>query len=152
MTAVFIVTLLSTFTVPQSGLALAAVQTGSDSSGSGDSGDDDRECSAPLVMRTDNSGSGSDGNEIEGRRLFVRENCYSCHGGFAGGLMCPNLRDDKPNESDVRNVVENGTENGMPPYPHLTEQDIENLCAYFQSLRTRCEPTFFNWWEPVPTQ
>jgi mono/diheme cytochrome c family protein len=93
-----------------------------------------------------------DGNPIEGRRIFVRENCYSCHGGFAGGGFCPSLRVDRPDESDVRQVVEEGTENGMPPFPHLRERDIVNLCAYFQTLRTQHEPTFFHWWEPVPTQ
>ena len=102
------------------------------------------------------SGSGGDdddGNPIEGRRIFVRENCYSCHGGFAGGGFCPSLREDRPDESDVRDVIRNGTENGMPPFPQLNnEVDIENLAAYFQSLRTRREPTFLHWWEPVPTQ
>jgi mono/diheme cytochrome c family protein len=93
-----------------------------------------------------------DGNPIEGRRIFVRENCYSCHGGFAGGGFCPSLREDPPDESDVEDVIEEGTENGMPPFPHLNEEDIENLAAYFQTLRTRREPTFTHWWEPIPTQ
>jgi cytochrome c551 len=109
-------------------------------SGSGDSGSGD-------------SGSGqSNGSEIEGRRIFMRENCYGCHGGFAGGGMCPSLRDPRPDEDEVREVVRNGTRNGMPPFPELTEQDIQNLAAYFQSLRTEREPTFTHWWEPVPTQ
>jgi mono/diheme cytochrome c family protein len=99
------------------------------------------------------SGSGSgDGNEIEGRRIYMRENCYFCHGGFAGGGMCPSLREDPPDESDVEQVIEEGTENSMPPFPHLNEQDIENLAAYFQTLRTQREPTFTHWWEPIPTQ
>lgn len=139
ITAVFTLILLSATTVPPSGLAMAAQQISSSGSGSGDS-----------------SGSGSgdddDGNPIEGRRLFVKENCAYCHGGFAGGLMCPSLREDPPDESDVRDVIEEGTENGMPPFPHLNREDIENLAAYFQTLRTRREPTFTHWWEPVPTQ
>lgn len=101
-------------------------------------------------------GSGDDcdeGSPVEGRRIFVRENCYSCHGGLAGGAMCPSLRgEDRPDESDVEKVIEEGTENGMPRFPHLRERDIVNLCAYFQSLGTRREPTFTHWWEPVPTQ
>jgi cytochrome c551 len=105
---------------------------------------------------SDNSGSGSgdddDGNPIEGRRIFVRENCYSCHGGFAGGGFCPSLRDPRPDEDDVREVIRNGTRNGMPPFPELNEQDIENLAAYFDTLRRDNEPTFLHWWEPVPTQ
>ena len=96
--------------------------------------------------------AGDDGNPIEGRRIFMRENCYVCHGGFAGGGMCPSLRHSRPDDDDVREVVRNGTRNGMPPFPELTEVDIQNLCAYFQSLRTPEEPTFTHWWEPVPTQ
>ncbi len=110
---------------------------------------------AARGSRQSGPGGGDDdegGNLIEGRRIFVRENCYSCHGGFAGGGFCPSLRDDRPDTDDVREVVRNGTPNGMPPFPQLTEVDIRNLGAYFQSLRTRREPTFTHWWEPVPTQ
>jgi mono/diheme cytochrome c family protein len=129
MIALFTLMLLAMVSVPPSGLALAAAH-GTSGSGSGD----------------------DDGNPIEGRRIFVRENCYSCHGGFAGGGFCPSLREDPPDESDVEEVIEEGTENGMPPFPHLKEEDIENLAAYFQTLRTRREPTFTHWWEPIPTQ
>ena len=104
---------------------------------------------ATLASRAD---SCDDGSPVEGRRIFVRENCYSCHGGFAGGGFCPSLREDRPDESDVEKVVREGTETGMPRFPQLRERDIVNLCAYFQSLRTRREPTFTHWWEPVPTQ
>jgi mono/diheme cytochrome c family protein len=82
----------------------------------------------------------------------MRENCYSCHGGLAGGGFCPSLREERPDEDEVREVVRNGTRNGMPPFPELTEVDIRNLAAYFESLRRDCEPTFTHWWEPVPTQ
>ena len=127
MTAVFMLVLLSTTSVPPQGIVLAAAA-------SGDDDDDGR------------------GSPIEGRRIFVRENCYSCHGGFAGGAMCPSLREDPPDRSDVEEVVREGTESGMPPFPELTDRDIQNLAAYFQTLRTRREPTFLHWWEPVPTQ
>jgi mono/diheme cytochrome c family protein len=106
------------------------------------------------ALATSSAGRGdeSNGSPIEGRRIFMRENCYSCHGGFAGGNMCPSLRERKPDDDEVRQVVRNGTRNGMPPFPELTEVDIQNLAAYFESLRTRREPTFTHWWEPVPTQ
>jgi mono/diheme cytochrome c family protein len=114
------------------------------------------EAVAPMAFQSGPGGGDGDddegGNPIEGRRIFVRENCYSCHGGFAGGGFCPSLREDRPDTDDVREVVREGTENGMPPFPQLTEQDIRNLGAYFQSLRTQREPTFTHWWEPVPTQ
>lgn len=88
----------------------------------------------------------------EGRRIFLRENCYICHGGRGGGAMGPNLRSDRPDDDDVEEAVRQGKEKGMPAYPNLTRQDIENLTAYFRTLRTRAEPTFTHWWEPVPSQ
>jgi cytochrome c551 len=88
----------------------------------------------------------------EGRRVFLRENCYGCHGGRAGGGMGPNFRDDRPNSDDVEQAVREGKEGGMPPFPQLTELDIQNLEAYFKSLRSGAEPTFTHWWEPLPSQ
>jgi cytochrome c551 len=88
----------------------------------------------------------------EGRRLFLRENCYGCHGGHGGGGMGPNFRDDRPNKDDVEHAVREGKKGGMPAFPGLTELDIQNLNAYIQSLRTPAEPVFTRWWEPVPSQ
>jgi len=92
------------------------------------------------------------GSPIEGRRIYMRENCYICHGGFVGGGMCPSLRDRRPDYDEVREAVRRGTPSGMPPFPELTDQDIRNIATYFQTLRTRAEPTFTHWWEPIPTQ
>ena len=88
----------------------------------------------------------------EGRRVFLRENCYGCHGGRAGGGMGPNFRDNRPLPSDVVSAVQQGVSTGMPSYPALTLVDIQNLSAYFQSLRTAAEPTFTHWWEAVPSR
>jgi cytochrome c551 len=98
----------------------------------------------------DNDNNG--GSPVEGRRVFLANNCYGCHGGRAGGGMCPNFRDNKPQESDVENAIRQGEPTGMPAFPNLTDQDIKNVAAYFQSLRTPAEPTFTHWWEPVPSQ
>jgi len=88
----------------------------------------------------------------EGRRVYLRENCYGCHGGRAGGGIGPNFRDNVPLYSDVVTAVQVGLSGGMPAYPNVTPLDIQNLSAYFQSLRTPAEPTFTHWWEAVPTQ
>lgn len=95
-----------------------------------------------------------DGDPINGRRVFLRENCYICHGGRAGGGMCPSLREDPPDKSDIDDVIEEGTESGMPSYAgRVSEREIEDLAAYFETLRTPREPTFTHWWEPgVPSQ
>ena len=95
----------------------------------------------------------SDGDPIEGRKIYLRDNCYSCHGNRAEGGMCPNLRNDPPDESDVEEAVQEGKETGMPPFPDLNDQDIADLAAYFESLGTANEPTFTHWWEPgIPTR
>ena len=88
----------------------------------------------------------------EGRRVFLKENCYGCHGGRGGGGQGPNFRSDRPDEDDVKEAVREGKQGGMPAFPNLTSRDIDNLAAYFKTLRTRAEPTFTHWWEAVPTQ
>jgi cytochrome c551 len=88
----------------------------------------------------------------EGRRTFLKENCYGCHGGRGGGGMGPNLRDDRPDAGDVSDAVRQGKPGGMPPFPTLTSRDVTNLAAYFKSLRSNAEPTFTHWWEAVPSQ
>lgn len=85
----------------------------------------------------------------EGRRVYLRENCYGCHGGRAGGGMGPNLRREA---DDVSEAVREGEDGGMPAYPNLSRLDIQNLRAYFRSIRTAAEPTFTHWWEPIPTR
>ena len=93
------------------------------------------------------------GNPINGRKVFLRENCYICHGGRAGGGMCPSFRDDPPDESDVEDFVLNGSRTGMPSFRgRVTSQEIADIAAYFQTLRSAQEPTFTHWWEAVPTQ
>jgi len=94
--------------------------------------------------------NGDDGNPINGRKVFLKANCYICHGGRGGGGMCPSLREDRP---DDKNVVRDGTSSGMPAFENiLTDREIEDVIAYIQTLRTSQEPTFTHWWEAVPTQ
>ena len=91
-----------------------------------------------------------DGNAINGRKVFLKANCYICHGGRGGGGMCPSLREDRPDDDDV---IREGTSSGMPAFRGiLTEREISDVIAYIQSLRTSREPTFTHWWETVPTQ
>lgn len=95
---------------------------------------------------------GGDGDSINGRRLFLSQNCYGCHGRGGGG-MGPSLREDRPHGDDAAGVIRNGTPNGMPPFrDRLNAQEIADLLAYIHSLRSNEEPTFTHWWEPVPTQ
>jgi len=88
----------------------------------------------------------------EGRRAFVRMNCYSCHGGSGhGGTMGPSLVGVEAGE--VGDAVLNGEGEGMPPFKgYLCANDIANLTTYLQTLGTGTEPTFMEWWIPNPTQ
>jgi mono/diheme cytochrome c family protein len=87
--------------------------------------------------------------QISGRKVFLRENCYGCHGIRGGGGMCPNLRG---REVDV-SVVQDGTPTGMPNFTgRVTDQEMNDLEAYLASLGTANEPTFTHWWEAVPSQ
>jgi mono/diheme cytochrome c family protein len=100
------------------------------------------------VIRVDNQG-----DPIAGRKLFLENNCYICHGGRGGGGMCPSLRANKPDEGDVFSALQNGTPVGMPSFAALLAQpDMQDLFAYIDSLRTPNEPTFTHWWEANPTQ
>jgi mono/diheme cytochrome c family protein len=101
-----------------------------------------------AVITVDNQG-----DPIAGRKLFLENNCYICHGGRGGGGMCPSLRANKPDQNDVFNAVTNGTPVGMPSFAALLSvPDIQDLFAYIDSLRSNNEPTFTHWWEANPTQ
>jgi len=106
------------------------------------------------ALASSNAARSDDGDPINGRKVFLRENCYICHGGRGGGGMCPSLREDPPDESDVRHAVEEGTESGMPSFAgRISRREMEDLAAYFESFRSVREPTFTHWWEPgVPSR
>jgi mono/diheme cytochrome c family protein len=91
------------------------------------------------------------GDPLNGRRLFLENNCYICHGGRGGGGMCPSLRATRPDKNDVRDAVLNGTRSGMPSFARLlTDLDIADLAAYIKSMRSANEPVFNEWWLPLP--
>lgn len=89
---------------------------------------------------------------IEGRRAYLRMNCYSCHGSNGhSGTMGPSLVGVEP--AEVGDAVLNGEGGGMPSFKNNLCKDrneIANLTAYIQSLGTGTEPDFLNWWEPGP--
>jgi mono/diheme cytochrome c family protein len=112
-------------------------------------GEQPAEPGAQMKVGSERSPSDSKGSPIDGRKVFLRENCYICHGGRAGGGMCPSLRG---REVDV-DVVHEGTPSGMPSFAgRVTDRELDDLEAYFASLRTANEPTCTHWWEAVPSQ
>lgn len=90
------------------------------------------------------------GNPTIGRAIYVRDNCATCHGGRGGGGFGPNLRDNRPNDDDIRDAVVNGTPTGMPAYRGLlNDREVDHLVAYIRSLRDNAEPVFTDWWRVI---
>jgi mono/diheme cytochrome c family protein len=84
----------------------------------------------------------------QGRELFIRFNCYGCHGGLAGGAMGPSLRDTTwkfgGTDSAIFSSIHDGRPAGMPTWgATLSKDQIATLIVYIRSLRTSAEPTFF---------
>jgi mono/diheme cytochrome c family protein len=85
----------------------------------------------------------------QGRRQFLALNCYSCHGTFAGGGIGPNIVGATRDEVEFN--VMNGNAGGMPSFAGLvTERDITNLALYLESIGTKQEPKFMDWWKKDP--
>jgi cytochrome c551 len=85
----------------------------------------------------------------EGRRAFLRFNCYGCHGMFAAGASGPDIIGAE--RGDVAEAVLFGREGGMPSFRgEVTDTDITNLSAYLRSIGTPAEPVFMDWWKRIP--
>jgi mono/diheme cytochrome c family protein len=84
-----------------------------------------------------------------GRRLWLKENCYGCHGPHAGGGIAVRIQGLG---SLVPYAVGGGFAGfGMPNFSsQLTSTDISNLSAYVNVAGTPAEPTFLQWWKAVP--
>jgi cytochrome c551 len=85
----------------------------------------------------------------EGRRAYLKYNCYGCHGNGATGGQGPNIVHTEL--GDVTEAVWQGKDEGMPSYRNIvTTTDLANLAAYLRSIGTPSEPKFNDWWVPVP--
>ena len=85
----------------------------------------------------------------EGRRLFLKLNCYGCHGMFAGGAIGPNIVG--ASHLAVQTNVLNGNSGGMPSFQkYVDATDIDNLTNYLASIGTVDEPKFMDWWKKNP--
>lgn len=88
---------------------------------------------------------------VEGRKAYLKYNCYGCHGMGATGAMGPSIV--RADAGDVSEAVLQGEDEGMPSYRRITTAaDIRNLTAYLRSIGTAAEPKFNDWWVPVPTK
>lgn len=89
----------------------------------------------------------------EGRRLWLKYNCYGCHGMNGAGGMGPKIRGDRPEIGDVMEKVILGSDEGMPAYgAYMDRADVKNITTYLGTLGTAREPTWTHWWEKIPSR
>lgn len=75
---------------------------------------------------------------VEGKRLFLKMGCYSCHGHEAEGAVGPDLTDDewiyKPTDSMIFNTIAKGRRGTvMAPFSdQLTPEEIWKIVEYLR--------------------
>ena len=82
---------------------------------------------------------------VQGRRAYLRLNCYGCHGDYAqGGTMAPGVQGEG---GDVAEALRG--DGGMPSFTSaLCPNDATNLSAYLNSvkaLQTSKTPQLLDW-------
>ena len=71
----------------------------------------------------------------EGRKQFTALGCIACHGADLGGGIGPELRNrtvENLPDSRIREQAMQGG-NGMPAFPNMTEQELQNFIAFIRS-------------------
>jgi cytochrome c551 len=89
----------------------------------------------------------------EGRRAWLRFNCYGCHGGNGAGGMGPNIQHTEA--GDVSSAMwGDAKEGGMRSFrgTGATLQDASNIAKYLAVIGTPREPKWLQWWVPVPVK
>jgi mono/diheme cytochrome c family protein len=77
------------------------------------------------------------GDSENGKRLFMRNGCYQCHGTVGqGGLAGPRLAQTKLTLAGFTVYVRNPRPGNMPPYRTkvMTDQELSDVYAYIQSV------------------
>jgi mono/diheme cytochrome c family protein len=87
-------------------------------------------------------------NVIEGRKAWLRLNCYGCHGDSGEGARAPRVRGQ--DATNIRNAMRGDFgSSGMPSYLEVRgvkPTDFADLAAYLRSIGTTSEPKWHDWW------
>jgi mono/diheme cytochrome c family protein len=84
------------------------------------------------------------GDSSNGKRLFMRNGCYQCHGTVGqGGLAGPRLAQTKLTLPAFTSYVRNPRPSNMPPYRTkvMTDQELSDVYAYVQSVPPPVPPS-----------
>ena len=77
------------------------------------------------------------GDAANGKRLFLRDGCYQCHGyAGQGGLAGARLAQTKLTQEAFTAFVRNPAPGGMPPYraPLISDQELADVYAYIKTF------------------
>ena len=88
---------------------------------------------APVAVSAQ---SGTSGNADKGKQLFMKQNCYYCHGTTGqGGRDGARIAQTALNLQGVMRYVRKPT-GGMPAFTEkiLSDQDLTDIYAYLKSL------------------
>ena len=92
--------------------------------------------------------SGFAASIIEGRKAWLRLNCYGCHGDNGGGGRAPSVW--RRSAIEIRSAMFGArTAGGMRSYANVTSvrpTDFDNLAAYLASIGLPTEPKWHDWW------
>jgi mono/diheme cytochrome c family protein len=77
------------------------------------------------------------GDSTNGKRIFMRNGCYQCHGTVGqGGLAGARLAQTKLTPAGFTAYVRNPRPGNMPPYRAkvMSDQELADVYAYLQSV------------------
>ena len=77
------------------------------------------------------------GNAEHGKRLYLKNGCYQCHGQSGqGGLAGARLAQTKLTQAAFIAYVRNPAPGGMPPYraPVMTDQELTDVLTYIKTF------------------
>jgi mono/diheme cytochrome c family protein len=83
------------------------------------------------------SGAALTGNTDNGKRLFLKNACYQCHGlAGQGGLAGARLAQTKLAQAAFIAYVRNPAPGGMPPYRAkvMSDQELADVWAYIKTF------------------
>ncbi len=77
------------------------------------------------------------GDSANGKRVFMRNGCYQCHGTVGqGGLAGPRLAQTRLTPAGFTSYVRSPRPSNMPPFRKqvMTDQELADVYAYIQSV------------------
>jgi len=77
------------------------------------------------------------GDAANGKRLFLRDGCYQCHGyAGQGGLAGARLAQTKLTQAAFIAFVRNPAPGSMPPYraPLISDQELADVYVYIKTF------------------